>query len=140
MIDQFSIINGAKGFRSGIFQEYYLVFIPALKYIKYFHATTQIHSWKSNGMSEENIENITKSDSNVALTFVDDHVLPDKTFNGQCLIKNKIYISKKINLYISYTLDPKLRKLNTNFTSGNWLFESIQRNKNFDPDRNKYTG
>ena len=117
-----------------------MLFIPAIKYIKYFHATTQIHSWKSNGMSEENIENITKSDSNVALTFVDHHVLPDKTFNGHCLIKNKIYIPKKLNLYISYTLGPKLRNLNTNFTLGNWLFESIQRNKNFDPDRNKYTG
>ena len=54
LIDKFSILNGAKYFSSGIFQSY-LVFIPALKYIKYFHATTRIYSWKSNGMSEGNI-------------------------------------------------------------------------------------
>ena len=33
-------------------------------------------------MSEENIESITKSDSNFALTFVDNHVLPDIHFYG----------------------------------------------------------
>ena len=37
-------------------------------------------SSKSNGMSEENIQNITKSDSNFAPTFVDHHVLPDTNF------------------------------------------------------------
>ena len=37
----------------------YLVFTPAKKHIKYFGGTTQIDSWKSNGRSEENIENIT---------------------------------------------------------------------------------
>ena len=56
-------------------------------------------------MSEENIENITKSDSNFAPTFVDYHVLPNITFNRHCLIKTSISIPKKvINLYISYTL------------------------------------
>ena len=54
-------------------------------------------------MSEENIENITKSDSNIAPTFVDHHVLPDINFNEHCLINN-IYIPKKvINIYVSYT-------------------------------------
>ena len=38
----------------------YLVFILAKKYIKYFSGTTWVESWKSNGMSEENIENIAK--------------------------------------------------------------------------------
>ena len=33
-------------------------------------------------MSGENIENITKSDSNFAPTFVDNHVLSEKHFNG----------------------------------------------------------
>ena len=32
-------------------------------------------------MSEENIENITKSDINFARTFVDQHVIPDINFN-----------------------------------------------------------
>ena len=62
LIDKFNIRNGAKCFSLGIFQNY-LVCIPAIKHIKHFHHTAQIYSWKSNGMSEESIENITKSDS-----------------------------------------------------------------------------
>ena len=104
LIDKFTILNGAKCFSSGIFQNY-LVFIPANKHIKYFTGTTRIESWKSDGMSKESIENITKSDSNFAPTFDDHHVLPDINFDGHCLIKNNISIPKKvINLYISYTL------------------------------------
>ena len=107
MINEFSILNGAKYFFSGIFQNY-LVFIPAKKYIEYFSGTTQIHLWKSNGMLEENIESITKSDSNFAPTFVDHHLLPDTNFNWHGLIKHNISIPKKvINLYISYTLNPQ---------------------------------
>ena len=43
-----------------------LVFLSAKEYIKYFGSTTWIDLCKSNGMSEENIENITKSDINFA--------------------------------------------------------------------------
>ena len=79
---------------------------------KYFSGITRIESWKSNRMPNESIENITKSDSNFAPTFVDHHLLPDINFNGNCLIKNNIFISKKvINLYISYALGPQLRNL-----------------------------
>ena len=46
-------------------------------------------------MSEENIENITKSDSNFAPTIVDHHLLPGTSINGHCLIKNNISILKK---------------------------------------------
>ena len=61
-------------------------------------------------MSEEYIENITKSDSNFAPTFVDNHLLQDIIFNGHCLIHNNISIPKKvINLHISYILNPWLR-------------------------------
>ena len=56
--------------------------IPAKKYIKYFSSTTPIDLWKSNGMSEENIENITKPERNFVPTFVDHHSLPDVNFNG----------------------------------------------------------
>ena len=79
LINKFSILNGAKYFSSRIFQKY-LVFILAKKYIKYFSGTTR-KSWKSIGMSEEDIENISKSDSNFAPTFVDHCVLPDINFN-----------------------------------------------------------
>ena len=100
MIDKYSIFNGAKYFSLGIFRNY-LVFIPAKQYITYFTSTTRIELWKSNGISEESIKNITKSDSNCALIFVDHHLLPDMNFNGHCLMKNNISVPKKvINLYI----------------------------------------
>ena len=80
MINKCSTLNGAKYFSSRIFQNY-LIFKPARKYIKYvFSGTTWIDSWESNGMSEENIENAIKSDSNFAPTFVDHCVLPITKF------------------------------------------------------------
>ena len=108
MINKFSVLDGAKYFSSGILQNY-LVFIRAKNNIKQFSGTIRIDSWKSNGMSEENIENITTSDRNFASTFVDNNVLPDITLNGHCLIKDNIFILKKvINLYIPYKLNPQL--------------------------------
>ena len=82
-MNKFSVPNGAK---SGIFQNY-LVFIPATKYINYFSGTTKVDLWKSNGMSEENIENITKPDKNFPPTFVDHYVLTEVKFNVHCLKK-----------------------------------------------------
>ena len=54
-------------------------------------------------MSEEDIESITKSDSNFAPTFVDNHVLPDIGFNVHCLIRHDISIPKKKQIYIFIT-------------------------------------
>ena len=42
-MNKFSILNGAKYFSSGMFQNY-LVFIPVKKYLKYFSGTTWIDS------------------------------------------------------------------------------------------------
>ena len=75
-------------------------------------------------MSEENIENITKSDSNLASMFLAHHVLPDVNFNGHCFIKNVSIPRKVINLYVSYKLNPSLRSLNTDFTLTSFLFGS----------------
>ena len=102
-------------------------------------------------MLEENIESMTKSDSKFVTTFADDYLLPDKHFNGHCLIiiwiiinnktNNNISIPKKvINLYISYTLSLWLRNLNTDFTLKNCLFGSVKLTKNADPDKYKYSG
>ena len=112
-----------------------------MKYIKYSHGTTRIYSWISNGMSEESIENIAKSGSNFAPTFVDHHSLSDINLNGHCLTKNNISIPKKvINLNISYTLGPQLRTFNTEFSLSNCLFRSVKLTKNTDLDKYKYTG
>ena len=61
-------------------------------------------------MSEEN------TDSNVPPSFVGNHSLPDIIFNGHCLINNVSIPKEVIILYISYTLTPCLRTLNTDFT------------------------
>ena len=107
VINKFSTLKGEKYFL-GLFQNY-LVFIPAKKCITYFSGTTRIELWKSNGMSEKSIKNITKLDSNSAPNFADHHLLPDTNFNGNCLIKNNISILEKVtNLCISYALGPQL--------------------------------
>ena len=125
MTDKFSILNGAKKFSSGVFQNY-LVFVLAKKGIKYFHGTTQIYSWKSNGMPEEIFENITKSDSNFAPTFIDNHSLPGINCNGNCFMKSNISIPKKvINLFISYTLGLQFQNFNIDFRLSNCLFGSV---------------
>ena len=135
-----SIINEAKYFSWGIFQNH-LVIILAKKYIKHFTSINWVESWKPNGMSEEWIEIITKTDSSFAPTFVDHHLLPEKNYNGHCLMKNNIYIPKKaLNLYISDTSGPQLRNLNTNFTLVNCLFGSVKPNKNVGPEKYRYTG
>ena len=74
LINRFRILNGAKYFSLGRFQNY-LVVIPAKKYFKCFNGTT-------------------KSDSNFALTFVIYHLLPNINFNRHCLINN-ISVPKK---------------------------------------------
>ena len=129
LIGKFSILNEAKYFSSGIFQNY-LVFITAIKHIKYFHGTTEIYSWKFNGMSQESIEKITKPDGNFAPTFVDHHSLPGVKFNGHCLIKSNISILQKVrDLYISYTLHCLLSNFNTGFTISNCLIGSVKLTK-----------
>ena len=122
-------------------QEYFfqssLVFLSTKKYIKYFRSTTRINFWKSNALSEESVENITKSDSNFTPTSVNHHLLPDIYFNGLCLINNNISIPKKvISLYVSYILNPLLRKLKTDFTLNNCLLGS----KNVHLYKYKYSG
>ena len=82
-----------------------------------------------------------KSDSNFAPTFVDHHLFLDITFNGDFLINNNISIPKKvINLYISYTLTPCLRYLNTDFTLNHFLFGSVKLTKNADTNIQKCSG
>ena len=60
----------------------------AKKYIKYFSGTSRIDLWKSNEISEENFENISKSDRNFTPTFVNHHLLLDTKFNCHSLINN----------------------------------------------------
>ena len=92
-------------------------------------------------MSEESIENITKSHSNFAPTFVDHHSSPNINFNGHCLMENNISVPKNvISLYISNTLGVQLRNLNTYFTLRKRFFSSATLTKNANIDKHNYTG
>ena len=71
-------------------------------------------------MSEENIENTTKSGMNFASTFVDHHVLPDINFNVLCLIN--LYIPEKVKSIC-------FLQINTDFTLNNCLFGSANATK-----------
>ena len=105
LINKFCILNEPKYFSSGMLQNY-LVFTPTKKYIKYFSGTTWITLWKSNGMSEENVEHITKSDSNLSPTFIDHHLLLDINLDGHCLINSSSIPKKvmKINVFIPHLI------------------------------------
>ena len=105
MINKYSILNRTKCFYSEIVPNYF-VFISAKKYIKYFSGTTRIYLWEYNGISEESIENMTKSDYLFVPTSVNHYILPDVNFNGHCLINNISIPKKVIHLNISYILNP----------------------------------
>ena len=92
-------------------------------------------------MSEECIENLTKSDNNFAPTYVDHNFLSDMIFRGHCLIKSSICIPKKVvHIYISYTLGLHLGNLKTGFALNNWWFGSEKLTINNDLDKYKYKG
>ena len=141
MINKYSIPNGVKNNYLGMLQTYF-VLVSAKRCTKYFSGTTQTYWWKSNSMSEESLENITKSGDYFAPPIlVNYYPLPHVKFNGHCLITNNISIPKKvINLYVSYIIDAWSRDLNTDFTLGNCLFGSVKLTKNTDADKYKYNG
>ena len=47
-------------------------------------------------------------------------------------------LNKTINLYVSYTIGPQLKYLNTDFKLGNCLFGSVKLTKNADLHKYKY--
>ena len=80
-------------------------------------------------MLEESIENITKSNSLFATTFVNHYILPDLNFDGHCLININISIRNKlINIYISCILNQWPSDLNTDFTLSNCIFVCVKLN------------
>ena len=91
LINKYSILNGAKYFYSGIFENY-LLFIPPKNILNILMVLLRLI--RGNLMEfKKKILKIIKSDSNLAPTFVDDHLLPAINFNGHCLI-NDISIPK----------------------------------------------
>ena len=56
-------------FSSGTLKNY-LIYFSKKKYFRIFTSTSNVLSWKSIGLSEEGVENITTSDSNFAPTLI----------------------------------------------------------------------
>ena len=104
----YNILNGAKYFSSGILQSY-LIFPTTKKYFRFFTNASQVLSWKSKGLSEQSIENITILDSIFYSTLISYYPWPDIKFN-----------------------------FNSDFISTNCLFGSVMLTNKADPDKNKY--
>ena len=86
-------------------------------------------------MSKESIENIAKSKSIFAPTFVNHYVLPDVMDPVNTSINKKL-----INIFVSYILNQWARDLNTDIILSSCLFGSLKLTKNADPDRYIYSG
>ena len=139
LINGYKTLNGIRYFSSGTLQNH-LIYFLCKKYFTFFNNISKVLSWKTIGLSEESIENISATDSNFASTLINYYPLPDIKFNGHCLINNNNEPSLgAVNLYICYTLDRWSRDLNTDFTLGICLFGSVKLTKNADLDKYKYT-
>ena len=70
-----------------------ILFVSNKKYIKFFTKTSKIFKWKPVGYAEENVSNITTSNSNFAPALINYYPLPDIKFNGNCLTNNNNVIA-----------------------------------------------
>ena len=139
LINWFKILNRASYFYLGKFQNN-LINFSYEKSFRFFTNSSKVLSWKSIRPSEEGIENITTSDSNFDPSLINYYPLSDNKFNEHCLISSNNDPSLvAVNLHICYTLDSWSLDLDTYFTLGNGLFESVKLTKNTDPDKYKYS-
>ena len=104
LIKGYKILNGARYFSLGTLQSH-LTYFSYEKYFRLLTSTSKVLSWKSIGLLEESIENITTWESNFAPT-VNCYPLPDIKFIGHHLINNNNNPSSgAVNLNICYRLD-----------------------------------
>ena len=83
LINKYSSLNSAKCISSdGLYNCFYLY---QLTYLQLFSGTTKVHSWTSEAMSEESIENSSTSDNSFAPKWIDDYTLPELKFNENSL-------------------------------------------------------
>ena len=140
LINGYKILNEARYYSLRTLQNH-LIYFSLKKYFRFFTIASKVLSWKSMGLSEESIGNITIPDSNFSLTLINYYPLPYIKFNGNCLINNNNNSSfGAVNLYICYMLDCCSRDLNTDFKLSNCLFGSVNLTKNADPGKYKCSG
>ena len=94
------MFEGGDGFQA------YLIFQPVYKYFKTINNTNYISSWKSKGLSAENIKPFLTSDNSLTpLTDYYNNNIRVK-FNGSILRQPKVTYThrKSVNIYIVYEL------------------------------------
>ena len=115
------------------------MFQPLNKYFKVITNTSNVSSWKSKGLPDENITAPTTSDYklNPKLSYISTKTRAE--FRGSCLKQNKATFNhgKRVNIYIVYVLDKIYLKNNP--TLVNCLFGAVSITKNADIDKSKYS-
>ena len=120
----------------------WLVFQPMQRYFKTVDANNRnILSWKSKGLSDENIKAPTTSTRilNPTLNFVGNKLRVK--FSGNCLKQEKITFNhgKIVNIYIVYEIERSVN-ISSYPTLENCLFGAVELTKHVDVDLYKYSG
>ena len=116
----------------------YLVFQPVYKYFE--KTRDKVSSWKSNGLSDETIISTTTSTDKSATKTIYDNARIKVRFNGDLLRQNQVTYNHGpvVNIYIVYETTPDTKT--SNITLENCLFGAIEKTKNSDVDKYKYSG
>ena len=92
----------------------YLAFQPINKYFKLITNTDYVSSWKSKGLSSENIKPPTTSDNSLTAVLNYHGTKTRVKFTGKCLKQSKISYTygKIVNIYIVYELGASSSHIN----------------------------
>ena len=121
--------------------QHYLVFQPLSKCFKMITNTDYISSWKSKGLSSENIKTPTTSDNSLTPGLNYYGTKTRVKFPGSCLKQPKSSYThgKVVNIYIVYEIGASSPH-NNNPTLKNCSFGAVTLNKNADIDQYGYSG
>ena len=117
----------------------YLVFQPMYRYFRFIVNTSNILSWQSKGLSNEN-DDLPNTNFSLSIDYLGNKIRVK--FNGSSLKQsNQIsYTHKKIvNIYIVYEINVYTTNYNYS-TLENCLFGAVTLTKNIDIDKYEYSG
>ena len=121
----------------------YLVFQPVIKYFKVnvINNVTYFSSWKSKGLSAENIKQPTTSNNSLTLVLNYYGTKTKVRFTGSFLKQSNISYTHRtiVNIYIVYELGASSSH-NDDPTLKNCLFAAVSLTKNSDFDKYGYSG
>ena len=118
----------------------YLVFQTMYRYFRLITNTSNILSWQSKGLSNENFDP-PNTNFSPSVDYVGNKIRVK--FNGSCLKQsNKISDTHKkiVNIYIVYEINKKDHTIISDPTLENQLFGAVTLTKNADIDKYGYSG